>query len=59
MDEDTNAFKIVTGIPTEKKPLGKPRSKWEDNIKMDLREIGVLTTISTDSAQDTLIGEPL
>ena len=28
------------GKPEEKRPLGKPRRRWEDNIKMDLREVG-------------------
>jgi len=28
---------VFTGMPERKKPLGRPRSRWEDNIKMDLR----------------------
>ena len=35
------AFKMLTGKPTGERPLGRPRHRWEDNIKMDLREIGV------------------
>jgi hypothetical protein len=31
----------VVGRPEYKRPLGRPRSEWEDNIKMDLREIGI------------------
>jgi hypothetical protein len=35
-----NAYKIVVGKPERKRSLGKPRRRWEDNIRMDLREIG-------------------
>jgi hypothetical protein len=35
-----NAYKIIVGKPEGKGPLGKPRRRWVDNIKMDLREIG-------------------
>ena len=41
MEEVRSAFKILTGKPTGKRPLGKPRRRWEDNIRMDLEEIGV------------------
>jgi hypothetical protein len=34
-----NAYRILVGKPEGKKPLGRPRRKWVDNIKMDLREI--------------------
>ena len=44
--------KILTGKPTGKKPLGKPRRKWEDNIRMDLEEIGINAGNWVDSAQD-------
>ena len=40
MEEGRSAFKILTGKPTGKKPLGRPRQRWEDNIRMDLIEIG-------------------
>ena len=36
-----SAFKIVTGTPAGKRPLGRPRRRWEDNIRMDLEEIGI------------------
>ena len=36
-----SAFKILTGKPTGKRPLGRPRLTWEDNIRMNLKEIGV------------------
>ena len=41
MEEDRSAFKILTGKPTAKRPLGRPRRRWEDNIRMDLEEIGI------------------
>jgi hypothetical protein len=34
-----NAYRIFVGKPEEKRPLEKPRCRWEDNIKMDLRDI--------------------
>ena len=33
MEEGRSAFKILTGKPTEKRTLGRPRSRWEDNIR--------------------------
>jgi len=33
--------RILVGKPERKRPLGRPRHRWEDNIKMDLREVGV------------------
>ena len=43
MEEDRSSFKILTGKPIGKRPLGRPRSRWEDNIRMDLKEIGINT----------------
>jgi hypothetical protein len=37
-------FKILTGKPTGKRPLGRPRCRWEDNIRKDLKEIGINST---------------
>ena len=45
-------FKILTGKPTGKGPLGRPRRRWEENIRMDLKEIGINTRNWVDSAQD-------
>ena len=39
MEEGRSAFKILTGKSTGKRPLGRPRRRWEDNIRMDLEEI--------------------
>jgi hypothetical protein len=35
-----NGNKILVGKPEEKRPLGRPRYRWEDSIRMDIREIG-------------------
>jgi hypothetical protein len=40
MGENRNAYRILMGKPEGKRPLGRPRRRWEDNIKMDLRETG-------------------
>jgi hypothetical protein len=34
-------YRVLVGRPEGKRPLGRPRRRWEDNIKMDLREIGI------------------
>jgi hypothetical protein len=39
-EDKRNAYRILIGKPEGKTPLGRPRSRWVDNIKMDLREIG-------------------
>jgi hypothetical protein len=39
MGEKKNAYRILVGKPEGKRPIGKPRRRWVDNIKMDLREI--------------------
>ena len=41
MEECRSASKNLTGKPTGKRPLGRPRLGWEDNIRMDLEEIGI------------------
>jgi hypothetical protein len=40
MEELRNAYNILVEKPEEKRSLGRPRCRWEDNIKMDLRKIG-------------------
>ena len=39
MEEGRSAFRILTGSPTGRRPLGSPRRRWEDNIRMGLNEI--------------------
>ena len=43
MEEGRSAFKVLTGTPAGKRPLGRPRRRWEDNIRIDLKEIGINT----------------
>ena len=52
MEEGRSTFKILTGKPTGKRPLGRPRRRCEDNIRMDLEEIGINAGNWVDSAQD-------
>ena len=42
----------LVGKPEGKRPLGRPRGRWEDNIKLDLREVGFETTYWIDLAED-------
>jgi hypothetical protein len=39
MGKNGNAYRILVGRPEGKRPLGRPRHRWVDNIKRDLREI--------------------
>jgi hypothetical protein len=40
MGERRGVYSVLVGKPEGKRPLGRPRRRWEDNIKMDLREVG-------------------
>ena len=51
MEEGRSPFKILTGKPTGKRPLGSPRRRWEDNIRMYLEEMGINAGNWVDSAQ--------
>jgi hypothetical protein len=41
MGEERKVYKVLVGKPEGKRPLGRPRRRWEDGIRMDLREIGL------------------
>jgi hypothetical protein len=41
MGERRGVYKVLVGKPEGKRPLGRPRRRWEDNIKLDLTEIGI------------------
>ena len=40
MGRGRGVHRVLVGIPVGKRPLGRPRRRWEDNIKMDLQEVG-------------------
>jgi hypothetical protein len=40
MGEGTGVYRVSVGKPEGKRPLGRPRRRWEDNIKTDLQEVG-------------------
>ena len=52
MNEGRSPFRILTGKATGKRPLGRPRCRWETNIRMNLEEIGINAGNWVDSAQD-------
>ena len=52
MEEGRSAFKVLPGKPTRKRPSGRPRCRWEDNIRMDLEVIGINAGNWVDSTQD-------
>ena len=52
MVEGRSAYKILTGKLRGERPLGRARLRWEDNITMDLEEIGINAGNWVDSAQD-------
>jgi hypothetical protein len=52
MGENRNAYRILARKPEGKRPLGRSRRRWEDNITMDLREIGWGCMDWIDLAQD-------
>jgi hypothetical protein len=41
MGEERNVYKVLVGKPKGRRPLGRPRHRWEDGVRMDIREIGV------------------
>jgi hypothetical protein len=41
MGEGRGVYKVLAGMPEGKRSLGRPRRRWEDNINLDLREIGI------------------
>jgi hypothetical protein len=41
MGEERKVYKVLVGNPKGKRPLGRPRRRWEDGIRMDVREIGL------------------
>jgi hypothetical protein len=52
MGEGRGAYRVLVGRPEGRRPLGRPRRRWEDNIKMDLHEVGWGGMDWIDMAQD-------
>jgi hypothetical protein len=52
MGERRGAYRALVGKPEGRRPLGRPRHRWEDNIKVDLREVGWGGTDWINLAQD-------
>jgi hypothetical protein len=52
MGEVRGAYNILVGRPEGRRPLGRPRRRWDDNIKVDRREIGFVDVDWIDLAQD-------
>ena len=53
MERSRNAYRVLVGKPEGKRPLGRPRRRWEDTVKMDLREVGCDPGEWVDLAEDS------
>ena len=52
MEEGRGVHSVLVGKPERKRPLGRPRPRWENNIKMDLQEVGCWVMDWIELAQD-------
>jgi hypothetical protein len=52
MKEARSVYRVLVGRPEGKRPLGRPKRRWEDNIKMELRETGIDGANCIQLAQD-------
>jgi hypothetical protein len=59
MGEERGVYKVLVGKTEGNRPLGRPRRRWEDNIKMDLQEVGCGGMDWIGLAQDKIGGELL
>jgi len=50
--ERRGVYRVLVGKPEGKRPLGRPRRRWEDNIKMDLQEVGCGSMDRIELTQD-------
>jgi hypothetical protein len=58
MGEGRGVYRVLVGRPEGKRPLGRPRRRWYDNIKMDFREIGIDGANCIPLAQDRIQWRP-
>jgi hypothetical protein len=58
MGEERKVYKVLVGKPEGRRPLGRPRRRWEDGVRMDLRDIGLVGCglDSTGSGQGPMAG---
>ena len=59
IEERRGVYRVLVGNPEGKRPLGRPRRRWEDNIKMDLQEVGYGGLDWIELAQDRDRWRPL
>ena len=59
IEEKRGVYRVLVGNPEGKRPLGRPRRRWEDNIKMDLQEVGYGGLDWIELAQDRDRWRPL
>ena len=59
MEEGKKAFNILSGKPAGRRPIGRPRRRWEDNIRMDIKEIDINARNFVGSAQEWDYWRPL
>ena len=59
MEEGRSASKILTGTPTGKRPLGRPRRRWKDDIIMDLKKLVSIRETGLIRLRIGITGEPL
>ena len=52
MAEESGVHRVLVGKPEGKRPLGRPRRRWEDNIKMDIQKVGGSRGVWMELAQD-------
>ena len=52
LEEDKSSIKILTGTPAGRRPLGRPMRRCEDNVRRDLKEMGINRSNWVNSAQD-------
>jgi hypothetical protein len=52
MGEERNVYRVLMEMPEGKRPLGRPRRRWDDGIRMDLRKIGCGSVDWIQMAQD-------